>query len=114
LQVDHRIPYEIGGEQNESDMEGYMLLSLSANRAKSWACEHCENWNRKDISFCVTCFWAHPENYEHIAGKKQRMIPIVFTGGDIEDYNSLISKGGIEGAQKTIKGILHEYLFREK
>lgn len=38
LQVDHRIPYEIGGEYNEKDIDYYMLLSPSANRAKSWAC----------------------------------------------------------------------------
>ena len=25
-----------------------MLLSPSANRDKSWACEHCDNWNKKD------------------------------------------------------------------
>lgn len=41
LQVDHRIPYEIGGEQDENDIDCYMLLSPSANRAKSWTCEHC-------------------------------------------------------------------------
>ena len=33
LQVDHRIPYEIGGEQDERDVDCYMLLSPSANRA---------------------------------------------------------------------------------
>ncbi|MBQ2573189.1 MAG: HNH endonuclease, partial [Bacteroidales bacterium] len=27
LQVDHRIPYEIGGEQSEHDIDRYMLLS---------------------------------------------------------------------------------------
>ena len=36
LQVDHRIPYEIGGEQDEHDVNCFMLLSPSANRAKSW------------------------------------------------------------------------------
>jgi len=35
LQVDHRIPYEIGGEQDEKNIDCYMLLSPSANRAKS-------------------------------------------------------------------------------
>lgn len=44
LQVDHRIPYEIGGEQDEEDLDCFMLLSPSANRAKSWTCEHCTNW----------------------------------------------------------------------
>jgi hypothetical protein len=47
LQIDHRIPYEVGGDGDESELnpEEFMLLSGSANRAKSWSCEHCENWN---------------------------------------------------------------------
>ena len=40
LQIDHRIPYEIGGELDDN-IDCYMLLSPSANRAKSWTCEHC-------------------------------------------------------------------------
>lgn len=43
LQVDHRVPYEIGGEGDEANIESFMLLSPSANRAKSWICEHCPN-----------------------------------------------------------------------
>jgi len=35
LQVDHRIPYEVDGEQDNQDIEKFMLLSPSANRAKS-------------------------------------------------------------------------------
>lgn len=46
LQIDHRVPYEIGGEQ-EDNVDCYMLLSPSANRAKSWTCEHCPNWKQK-------------------------------------------------------------------
>ncbi|MDR2546818.1 MAG: hypothetical protein LBC96_04805 [Lachnospiraceae bacterium] len=110
LQVDHRIPYEIAGEQNEQDTKLYMLLSPSANRAKSWTCENCENWERKDADFCLKCFWAYPEDYEHIAGKHQRIISIVFTGDEIEDYNRLIEMSGIEKAQEIIKNIIHEHL----
>lgn len=33
LQIDHRIPYEIGGYK-EDNVDCYMLLSPSANRAK--------------------------------------------------------------------------------
>lgn len=110
LQVDHRVPYEIGGEPNESDINMFMLLSPSANRAKSWSCEHCENWTIKDPAFCVNCFWASPEDYEHVAGKKQRVISIVFTGDEIEDYNRLVLATGIDGAQEIIKRLIHEYL----
>ncbi len=110
LQVDHRVPYEIGGEHDEGDIDCFMLLSPSANRAKSWTCEHCENWNIKDGSFCLKCFWAYPENYEHVAGKIEKAIFITFTGDEIEDYNKLIEISGEETAQDTIKRILHEHL----
>ena len=47
LQIDHRIPYEISGEQPPENIDSFMLLSPSANRAKSWTCEHCANWEKK-------------------------------------------------------------------
>jgi len=110
LQVDHRVPYEIAGEHSEQNLELYMLLSPSANRAKSWTCEHCENWMRKDSAFCIKCFWAYPEDYEHIAGKQQRIISIVFTGDEIEDYNRLIKISGIGKAQQVIKDIIRNHI----
>lgn len=110
LQVDHRIPYEIGGENDERKIEAYMLLCRSANRAKSWTCEHCENWENKNIAFCMTCFWAYPENYEHIAGKYEKVISIIFTGYEIEDYRKLIEIVGAENAQDTIKSLIHDFL----
>lgn len=110
LQVDHRIPYEIGGEQNETDLDCFMLLSPSANRAKSWTCEHCPNWENKNAEFCMKCFWAHPENYSHIAGKEQRQLIITFTGDKIEDYNKLIALVGVDKAEETIKDMIGEFI----
>jgi hypothetical protein len=110
LQADHRIPYEIGGEQDKNDIEAFMLLSPSANRAKSWACEQCDNWETKDADYCVKCFWAYPEDYDHVANVKQKVITIVFTGGEIEDFNKLVEISGADGAQDVIKKILHAYL----
>lgn len=110
LQIDHRIPYEIAGEQKEEDIDCFMLLSPSANRAKSWTCEHCQNWDIKDVEFCIHCFWAHPENYSHIAGKESKLIAITFTGDEIEDYNHLISLVGEENAEKTIKELINNFL----
>lgn len=109
LQIDHRIPYEIGGEQDDN-IDCYMLLSPSANRAKSWTCEHCPNWTQKDIDFCSNCFWAHPENYTHIAGKEERQIIITFTDNEIEDYNRLIELVGQERAESTIKDLITNYV----
>lgn len=43
LQIDHRIPYEVGGEPDIMSPDDFMLLGGSANRAKSWSCQHCDN-----------------------------------------------------------------------
>jgi hypothetical protein len=53
LQIDHRIPFEIGGdlEKLSTDPDDYMLLSASANRAKSWSCENCPNWEDRNLRF---------------------------------------------------------------
>ena len=110
LQVDHRVPYEIGGEQDSQNIDCYMLLSPSANRAKSWTCEHCPNRTQKNIDFCIQCFWAHPENYTHIAGKQQRQIVITFSGDEIEDYNRLIELVGIDKAEGAIKDLIQKYI----
>lgn len=110
LQVDHRIPYEIGGENSTENLDAYMLLSPSANRAKSWTCEHCQNWKAKDKNFCLRCFWAHPEDYDHVAGKAEKMITLVFSGNEIDDYNKLVALSGEDAAQATIKRIIHEHL----
>ncbi len=110
LQVDHRIPYEINGEPKEADVDMFMLLSPSANRAKSWYCEHCENRLVKSPSFCMKCFWAYPEEYEHVAGNKQRIVSIVFTENEIEDYNRLVTAAGIDEAQNFIKQLIHNHL----
>lgn len=110
LQIDHRIPFEIGGEPEDGKLESYMLLSPSANRAKSWSCEHCPNWQEKEIKVCATCFWAAPENYSHIAGKPERHIVIAFTGDEIKDYENLIAVVGSKEAENTIKGLIKDFL----
>lgn len=115
LQVDHRIPYEIGGEQDVNDISHFMLLSASANRAKSWTCEHCKNWVDKDVDVCSRCFWAFPEDYDHVAGKEEKVIPVVFTGDEIEDYNALQKLYvTMENMQKEIRIMIHNHVQDEK
>lgn len=112
LQVDHRIPYEIGGEPGV-EVKHYMLLCPSANRAKSWSCEHCSNWDIKDPSFCEDCFWAHPERYTHIAGNSERRIILTFTGDEVKDYNALIDSVGVEEAESYIKKLIRDTLEKD-
>jgi hypothetical protein len=89
LQIDHRVPFEVDGEP-ELEPESFMLLCGSANRAKSWSCEHCENWNNiKEKSICLSCYWAYPENYTHIAMRQVRRIDLMWEGEDIEIYERL-------------------------
>lgn len=109
LQVDHRIPYEIAGEASFETFDDFMLLSPSANRLKSWTCEHCQNWNEKNIDFCYKCFWAHPENYEHIAGRFERIVTIMFTGEEIDDYEKIVKKAGSKTIQSFLKEIILKY-----
>mgnify|MGYP002623391435 FL=1 len=74
LQVDHRVPYEIAGDIDhlQRNAQDYMLLCAACNRAKSWSCEHCPNWNTKSSNICLQCYWAFPNNYAHIACKRSK------------------------------------------
>ncbi len=95
LQIDHRVPYEVGGDGDNTELspEDFMLLSGSANRAKSWSCEHCENWNsQKDRKVCLACYWAYPENYDHIAMRQIRRIDLIWQGDEIYTYDKLQTK----------------------
>ncbi len=74
LQIDHRIPYEIAGDAKHLNRKNqdYMLLCASCNRAKSWSCEHCPNWETKSSKICTQCYWAFPQEYTHISLREIR------------------------------------------
>ena len=112
LQVDHRIPYEIGGDpKNMMDIKYFMLLSPAANREKSWECEHCENWLKKDLQMCCSCYYAYPENYEHVAGRKEKRINISFAENDMELYESVAKLAALDGKtyEDEIKRMIEYY-----
>lgn len=112
LQIDHRIPFEVGGDfVAEQEPEYYMLLSPSANRLKSWACEKCENWNnQKDKNICLTCYWACPENYEHIAMVQIRRLDILFKGNEVSVYDALKKQAANENKeiQEIVKKLIEK------
>jgi hypothetical protein len=114
LQIDHRIPYEVGGDSaNENDVEDFMLLDASAQRAKSWSCENCENFkNIRDINICQKCFWAFPESYEHVAMSQERRLYIAWKNHEISDYAHLESAAQSSNLspQQFIKEILKKEL----
>lgn len=114
LQIDHRVPYEVGGdgEGTELNTDEFMLLSSSANRAKSWSCEHCENWNNlKDRKVCVSCYWAYPENYSHVAMRQIRRVDLVWQGNEVDTYEKL--KAEAHSIEKEIPVLVKEIIAKE-
>lgn len=88
LQVDHRVPYEVGGDTADRNTDHFMLLCGSCNRAKSWSCEHCENWRTlKRPPVCMECYWGSPENYNHIAMSQVRRLDLQWDGDEIQYYD---------------------------
>ncbi|GHU43512.1 hypothetical protein AGMMS50289_10060 [Betaproteobacteria bacterium] len=109
LQIDHRIPYEIAGETDELQTEDFMLLCASANRAKSWSCEHCENWqNAKDKTICISCYWAFPEQYRHVAMRQIRRLDLIWQSDEISAYERLQKEAKFAG--KTMPDFVKEIL----
>lgn len=98
LQADHRIPFRVGGDQEELDYADYMPLCASDNRSKSWSCENCPNWTVKDVSTCESCYWAHPENYSHVATSPERRLTLTFQGDEVASLDALKSSTRAVGA----------------
>ncbi len=100
LQIDHRVPYEIGGDEKsiQPNMDDFMLLSGSANRAKSWSCEHCENWQTlRKKNICLSCYWAYPEDYEHVAMRQLRRVDLIWQNQEVGKYERLKNDAKVSG-----------------
>lgn len=115
LQIDHRVPYEVDGEGKGGtlDPDDFMLLCGSANRAKSWSCEHCENWAaKKDRKVCLSCYWAYPENYSHVATKQVRRLDLIWKEEDVAEYDRLKQDAASDGVSlpEFVKEIIRKQL----
>jgi hypothetical protein len=109
LQIDHCIPFEVLGDipTAEPKPEDFMLLCGSANRAKSWSCEHCVNWlELKKPDVCRSCYWAYPDNYTHIAMRQIRRADIMWAENEVAVYEKL--KQRTLQLQKNIPGYVKE------
>ena len=117
LQIDHRVPFEIAGDNGylSENLDEYMLLCASANRAKSWSCENCPNWKQKNVESCKTCYWACPESYQHIAMRDIRRIDLLWSGDEVADYETLIEQSSKvqEEAPEYVKNVLRSH-FKNK
>jgi hypothetical protein len=112
LQIDHRIPYEVAGDLGAKlSSDDFMLLCGSANRAKSWSCEHCENWRSlKKREICLSCYWAFPENYTHVTMRPVRRVDLLWQGREIVQYDNL--KKDAQNAGKSIPQFVKEIVDR--
>lgn len=113
LQIDHRVPYEVAGESahDESDTAAYMLLDGSSQRAKSWSCEQCRNWQEgRDEAVCRSCFWASPESYMHIAGEHVRRVDIEWRGSEVEAFERIRDRA--EREDTTVAAFIKKLLAR--
>lgn len=110
LQIDHRIPYEVAGDDiaNEGDIEKFMLLTGAEQRQKSWSCESCKNFlelKTKDV--CDSCYWAFPENHSHIAMEEVRNLMVTWKGDDAKNFDLIQKESNRVGEpiQSYIKNI---------
>lgn len=102
LQVDHKIPFEIGGETYPHVVAEFQPLCPSCNRAKSWDCEHCGNWTVRDKEVCRDCMWASPEDYRHVAMKQVRQVRVT-----LEDPEDIAL---FDEVRPDVEQIIREYL----
>ncbi len=97
LQIDHRAPYEVAGDVRFEDQEpsDFMLVCGSCQRSKSWSCERCANWlAEKRPEVCQSCYWANPDDYEHVAMEERRRIDLVWIAGEVHGYDRLQATAG--------------------
>jgi hypothetical protein len=93
LQVDHRIPYQVGGEATVLGGEVFQVLCGSCNRRKSWACEHCPNvLESKDVAVCRSRYWFGSDSYTHVATVEERRTDLVWVGKPETDVADRLSR----------------------
>jgi hypothetical protein len=113
LQIDHRIPYEVGGDDvtDKETPESFTLLCGSCQRSKSWSCEHCYNLkDKKDIEVCQNCYWVSTEEYSHVATKSIRRLDISWIGEEVAQYDTLKKEGDRQA--RSVADIVKEILSR--
>lgn len=117
LQIDHRIPFEIAGDNGNlsENISEYMLLCASANRAKSWSCENCLNWQKKEVEICKSCYWAYPESYTHIAMRDIRRLDLMWSGAEVAEYDLIVEEARKmqKEVPKFVKDVLTNHLRRK-
>src|SRR5262249_222068 len=105
------------GESATPEVTEYMPLCGSCNRAKSWSCEHCDNWlERKDPAICATCYWASPEDYDHVAMRQMRRLDVDWEGEGVAEFDAVANAAEEkqEAMPEFVKTVLRRAFGREK
>lgn len=90
LQLDHRVPYLLGGEADKFRLQDFQALCNSHQRAKSWECEHCGNRTLANAEVCAKCYWSIPDGpYQHVAMRDERRLDLTFVDAEVKDYQRL-------------------------
>ena len=114
LQVDHRIPYEIAGDDKASyqQLDSSMILCPSCSRSKSWSCEQCPNWQDRIASTCEHCYWAYPLDHSHVATTPVRRMELLFQGEEVTIYKQLSEtvSASERSLQDEVKRIVRDFL----
>lgn len=99
LQIDHRVPYQVGGDSpGELQTSEYMLVCRQCNRIKSWSCEHCENWlEQRDASVCAGCYWANPGSFRHVAMQDIRRLDATWVGTETATFDAMAKLANAAG-----------------
>jgi hypothetical protein len=80
LQVDHPVPFRLGGNIKSKDPTGYLVVCAPCNRRKDKSCVDCPNMNGvRDPTTCSRCYWASPNDYDHIETKPYKQVLVMFT-----------------------------------
>lgn len=107
LQIDHRIPFIIAGQEEQLNIPDYQPLCGSHQRLKSWACEHCPNLLDKKKEVCKECYWAYPESdYKHVGTIHEKRVSISWIGKEeITEYEEIsdFAKKNAISIQQAIK-----------
>lgn len=60
---------------------------------------------------CKTCYYAYPEEYQHIAGEMEKKLNIVFSKEDMELYNQIVEQAKFHDIsyQSAVKRMIEYY-----
>lgn len=112
LQVDHRVPFQVSGDDGlwAEDVNKFMLLTGSSQRKKSFSCERCPNFTKlKDAAICGTCYWAFPDtDYKHIAMRQVRQVELVWQDDEAVLFDRVKAK--LASAGRTVEEALKTLL----